>query len=166
MPDMLVKLYTLPDVQPLIAALRAAGVTIRRAIAPEKHVVVDWVREQWGLPWASECEVAFTNHPASCFVAVENQRLVGFACYDATCKNFFGPTGVDPALRGRKIGQALLLASLHAMAADGYAYAIIGGVGPAEFYAKTAGAVLIEDSTPSIYGGMLRATMSDDGGQG
>jgi hypothetical protein len=34
-------------------------------------------------------------------------------------------------------------------------YAIIGGVGPAEFYAKAVGAVPIEGSTPGIYAGML-----------
>ncbi|MCK7506256.1 MAG: hypothetical protein MZV70_20760 [Desulfobacterales bacterium] len=31
---------------------------------------------------------------------------------------------------------------------DGYAYAIIGGVGPAAYYAKTVGATLIEGSSP------------------
>ncbi|HEX6290725.1 MAG TPA: GNAT family N-acetyltransferase [Herpetosiphonaceae bacterium] len=162
MPDMLVKLYTLPEVEPLIAAQRAAGVDIRRALAPEKHVVVDWVRQHWSLPWASECEVTFANQPVSCFVAVEAERLVGFSCYDATCKNFFGPIGVDPAVRGRDIGRVLLLACLHAMAAQGFGYAIIGGVGPAEFYARTVGAVLIEDSTPGVYRGMLRAKPQAD----
>jgi GNAT superfamily N-acetyltransferase len=160
MPDMLVKLYTLPDAGPLIAEQRAAGVEIRRALVPEKYVVVDWVRERWRMPWASECETTFARQPVSCFVAVENKRLLGFACYEATCKNFFGPIGVDPAMQGRGIGQALLLACLHAMAAEGYAYAIIGGVGPAEFYTKTVGAVLIDDSAPGIYRGMLYAAPS------
>jgi hypothetical protein len=40
---------------------------------------------------------------------------------------------------------------------QGYAYAIIGAVGPAEFYTRVVGATLIEDSTPSILGGLLRA---------
>jgi len=30
-------------------------------------------------------------------------------------------------------------------------YAIIGGIGPAAFYEKTVGAVLIENSTSGIY---------------
>lgn len=38
---------------------------------------------------------------------------------------------------------------------QGYAYAIIGGVGPAEFYAKAVGAVLIEGSSPGIYQGIM-----------
>ena len=57
--------------------------------------------------------------------------------------------------RGKRIGNALLLAALHAQKAQGYAYAIIGGVGPAAYYAKTVGAVLIEGSNPGIYAGLL-----------
>ena len=53
--------------------------------------------------------------------------MLGFACYDTTHKNFFGPTGVDAAKRGQGIGTALLLATLHAMREAGYMYAIIGG---------------------------------------
>jgi hypothetical protein len=45
----------------------------------------------------------------------------------------------------------LTLAALAAMRASGYAYAIIGGVGPSAFYAKVAGATPIEGSTPGIY---------------
>lgn len=155
MTDMLVKLYTLPDVVGPIAQQRGAGVDIRRALAPEKHLVVEWVRAQWYAAWANECEVAFSNHPISCFVAVENERLIGFACHDVTSRNFFGPLGVLESHRGRDIGAALLLACLHAMAAHGYAYAIIGAIGPADFYSKTVGATIIEDSTPSVLRGML-----------
>jgi hypothetical protein len=50
-----------------------------------------------------------------------------------------------------------LLACLYAMREQGYGYAIIGGVGPAEFYTKTVGATLIEDSTPGVYRGQLEA---------
>jgi hypothetical protein len=42
------------------------------------------------------------------------------------------------------------------MKLKGYGYAIIGDVGPAEFYRKTVGAVEIPDSTPGIYKGMVR----------
>ena len=50
------------------------------------------------------------------------------------------------------MGAALTLATLASMRDAGYAYAIIGGVGPAAFYAKVAGAMPIEGSTPGIYG--------------
>lgn len=166
MPDMLVKLYTLPPVAPLIEQQRAAGVDVRRALAPEKHIVVDWVQREWRAAWASECEGAFARAPVSCFVAVEHEQLIGFACHDVTCPNFFGPTGVLESHRGRGIGAVLLLACLHAMAAQGYAYAIIGAVGPAEFYAKTVGATLIPDSTPSVLRGMLRTPPAKEDAHG
>ena len=103
---------------------------------------------------------AFSNHPISCFLATEEGEIIGFACYDCTCKNFFGPTGVVEEKRSRGIGKALLLCCLHAMAANGYGYAIIGGVGPADFYAKAVGAVEIKGSSPGVYRDRLKKTES------
>lgn len=155
MPDMLVKLYTLPPLAQVIAQQTANGVTIRRGLPPEKHIMLDWVATHFNAHWRSECDVAFSRQPVSCFVAVSDGQLLGFGCYDATARGFFGPTGVDETQRGHGIGKALLLACLHDMAAQGYGYAIIGGVGPAEFYEKAVGATLIPDSTPGVYRGML-----------
>ena len=155
--DMLVRLYDIPEPATRIAALHEAGIELRRALAPERHVVVPWVRQHFGEGWASECEVSFARLPISCFRAQRGNDVLGFACYDATAKAFFGPTGVLEAERKQGIGTTLLLMALQAMAADGYAYAIIGGVGPAAFYAKAVGAVPIEGSTPGIYAGLVRA---------
>lgn len=154
MPDMLVKLYDLPKA-PSMEKLEAEGIDILRAMAPNKHMVVEWVREKFGDGWASECDVAFAAQPIGCFVAVKDRKIIGFACHDATNKDFFGPTGVDTDWRGRSIGTHLLFACLQSMREAGYAYAIIGGAGPTEFYAKTVGAVPIEGSSPGIYRGML-----------
>jgi ribosomal protein S18 acetylase RimI-like enzyme len=153
--DMLVKLYDLPDSRAAFDRLRAAGIILRRALAPEKHKVIAWVRQTFSEAWASEAEVAFSRRPVSCFIAVQQKKIVGFACHDATCPNFFGPTGVDPNARKSGIGKALLFACLEDMKHEGFGYAIIGGVGPAEFYAKAVGAVAIEGSEPGIYRGLL-----------
>lgn len=156
MADMLVKLYELPPLEPIIQQQAEQGIAIRRAIAPEKHHVVAWARDLFSDYWVSECETAFARQPISCFLAVEDGTLIGFGCYDTTRKGFFGPTGVSEAARGRGTGKALLIACLASMWNEGYGYAIIGGVGPAEFYTKACGATLIEDSTPGVYAGMLR----------
>lgn len=155
MPDMLVKLYELPDSSQLIQELASQGIEIRRPIAPEKNVVIRWVEEKFGQGWAAECAMSFSSQPVTCFIAVLNQTLIGFACFDATCKDFFGPTGVADEARGKGVGKALLLACLHQMRSDGYAYAIIGGAGPVEFYEKAVNAIAIEGSIPGIYKGML-----------
>jgi predicted N-acetyltransferase YhbS len=91
----------------------------------------------------------------SCFIATRDREILAFACYDTTAKGYFGPTGVAEAARGSGIGKALLFRSLHALRESGYAYAIIGGVGPKEFYAKACGAIEIPGSDPGIYAGLL-----------
>jgi hypothetical protein len=153
--DMLVKLYELPNSQAAYDRLQQSGTTMRRALAPEKHKVAAWVRSTFSEAWASEVEVAFSRQPVSCFIAIQHGKIVGFACHDATCRNFFGPTGVEPSLRKSGIGAALLFGCLEAMKQQGFGYAIIGGVGPAAFYTKTVGAVAIEGSAPGIYRGLL-----------
>jgi len=156
MPDMLVKLYELSELQPHIDKLRQQGMLIRQAMPYEKPRVVDWVRETFGAGWAAECEIGFGNHPISCFIATSDRRLVGFACYDSTCRDYFGPVGVDASTRGRGIGTALLLSCLHTMASLGYAYAIIGGVQDTTFYRNAVSATEIEGSSPGIYRDRLK----------
>lgn len=156
MSDMLVPLYKLPDHSAFMSKLQESSIEIRRAIAPEKHKVLEWVREHFNEAWVSECDVAFAHVPAGIFIAVENGEMIGFGCYDATSRGFFGPTGVSEKARGKGAGKGLLLACLDAMRREGYGYAVIGGAGPKEFYAKAVGAVEIPDSVPGIYKGMLK----------
>jgi len=155
--DMLVKLYNLPDSRELKERLTQAGVSLRRALVPEKHIVIAWIRDNFSDYWASEADVAFSREPVSCFIAHKGSTILGFACHDVTCRNFFGPTGVDQSAQKGGIGTALLLACLDDMKHAGYGYAIIGGVGPADYYAKTVGAVPIEGSDIGIYRGLLGA---------
>ena len=153
--DMLVKLYDLPDSSELFTGLAKADISIRRAMAPDKHKVLAFVKKEFSDAWADETDVAFARQPITCFIAAHKRDLVGFACHDATCVNFFGPTGVAAGARNKGIGAALLFACLADMRSQGFAYAIIGGVGPAEFYVKTVGAIPIEGSAPGIYRGLL-----------
>ena len=157
MTDMLV---ILKDVKPLKNELadleKDHDILIRRPIAPEKSILVDWVMGQFGAGWSSEVEVACSQVPAKCFVAQKKGELVGFAVYDVSSRGFFGPTGVLEEYRGLGLGKVLLIKSLEALKELGFAYAIIGGVGPVEFYQKTVGATIIENSGRSIYSNMLK----------
>ncbi|MGN0762088.1 MAG: GNAT family N-acetyltransferase [Aristaeellaceae bacterium] len=155
MADMLVHLLDLPDAAPYDAACRKAGIRIIRAMAPDQKTITAWVEKHFGPCWASECAVCFTHQPITCFIAVREKEILGFACYEATCKAFFGPIGVREDLRGSGIGAALLIHCLHGLRDLGYAYGIIGGVGPVPFYEKTVHATLIPDSTPGIYRDLL-----------
>ena len=155
MPDMLVRLYDLPPLAPELERLQAQGVTCRRAESFERSAVLAFVQARFPS-WVDETSVAFAHGPIGVFIAVEAGLVVGFACIEAARPNFFGPTGVDDRERGRGIGKGLLLMSLHAMTGLGYAYAIIGGVGPAGFYERCVGATIIGGSDPGIYGGRVR----------
>ena len=152
---MLVKLYGLPDSSGEAAALAAAGVTCRRAESYERSAVLDFMRRHFPN-WADEVAVGFARVPPTVYVASEAGGVIGFACYNVTRPDYFGPTGVLESERKRGIGKVLLLQCLEQLSSEGYAYAIIGGVGPAEFYEKAVGATLIPGSEPGIYAGMLR----------
>jgi predicted N-acetyltransferase YhbS len=140
----------------LAARVEDVEATIRTALPPEMHFIQAWVREHFSEYWVSEVTVAMSHQPPGCLVAVVDGELVGFACYDATARGFFGPTGVAEHQRGNNIGLALFYHTLAAMKAHGYAYAIIGSAGPIDFYVKAVGAVPIEADKEDIYQGLLR----------
>jgi len=156
MPDMLVNLLRLPPMDAALEELRGAGLVVRRARPWELTAVREFVIEHFSQAWADEISGGLVRQPATVFVALREGRLVGFAAYECTRKNFFGPTGVVESERGRGLGRALLLAALRGLRELGYAYAIIGGVGPAEFYERAAGARLIPDSAPGVYADPVR----------
>jgi hypothetical protein len=156
MPDMLVNLLHLPSPTPLLDSLRANNITIRRAQPFELTPVRTFIEKNFALTWADETSVGFANKPVSVHIATRDGQILGFAAHECTRRNYFGPTGV--LARNLGIGKALLLTSLHALKDLGYTYAIIGGVGPADFYAKTVNATEIPNSTPGIYTDLLKKT--------
>ncbi len=171
--DMLVKLYEIDPHKTLLQVSKVEkknDVTIRQAMAYEKEAVVEFVRGtftgKWS-GWPSECDIAFSNWPLSCYIATcrvpkdktFDRKVVGFGCYNATCRGFFGPSGVAEPYRRKGIGSCLLLSSLCAMRQEGYGYAIIGGTDKQEqwdFYSKTVGATVITGSENGIYLDMLK----------
>ncbi len=161
MQDMLVKLYNLDSYQISNDSLISQGITIRIAIAPDLIEISGWISEKFGQRWAGEATKAIVSSPSTCFIAIHNKSIAGFACYDATAKGFFGPTGVDESMRGKGVGRALLIRTLNAMYENGYAYAIIGGVGPAGFYEKSCGATIISDSSPGYFKNMISTVLNE-----
>ncbi len=153
--DMLVRLYDVQDDLSLMEKLRAEGVLIKKAMAPDLTRITSWVKDTFGQGWADECAAGIIA--GGCWIAVKDKKVIGFACYDATMKNFFGPTGVEESMRGHGIGKALLLRCMISMRENGFAYAVIGSAGPMDFYKKMVGAVPIEGSVPGAYRNMVSA---------
>lgn len=155
MTDMLVNLLKLPPMQTAIDDLRtAANIIIRRANPWELTRAREFA-QKWATTWADEVTVGFSRQPVTVLLAIQEGEIVGFCAYECTRRNYLGPMGVEESLRGKGVGQLLLLASLWSMREMGYSYAIIGGVGPIEFYQKSCGAVVIEGSDRGVYVDML-----------
>jgi predicted N-acetyltransferase YhbS len=157
MPDMLVNLLKLAPLEPGLAELREAGVIVRRAQPHEMTTVREFVLMSFEAGWADEISVGYSHKPVSVFIAIREQLVVGFAAYECTRRGFFGPMGVAASERGRGIGHTLLLACLWGLREMGYAYGIIGGAGPTEFYERAAGASRIPDSVPGIYADPIKS---------
>lgn len=155
MPDMLVKLYAID--YNLNNSFLSDGITIKKACIVDKSIILKFVRTNFPDEpvWEHECEYSLFNNPITCYIAVKNKEIIGFSCYDATAKGFFGPMGVKESFRNKGVGRELLVRALYSMKESGYAYAVIGwpATKAIEFYKKNVYAVEIEDSPPnkSIY---------------
>ncbi len=152
MPDLLVPLFNLPDVE------EVKDIWIGRPLAHQSPGVLSFIKENFSEGWEAEAKVGFSSTPPTILVAAsqESGKPAGFCCWDCTAKGFLGPIGTPEIVQGRGIGRALVLSCLKSMREAGYAYAIIGGAGPVDFFKSICDARVIEGSTPGIYGNPLR----------
>lgn len=158
MADLIVNLYEKESfLKDNNVSLKSEDIKIKRLLSPNSDRLVEFVEAHFSTGWTSEVKAGVYKANPSCFVATNPEgEIVGFACYDATAKGYFGPTGVDPNYRGLNIGQVLLLTTLDAIKADGYGYAIIGGVNDkvAGFYARYVN-FLKSETKPDLYNRLL-----------
>jgi predicted GNAT family acetyltransferase len=154
--DLLVKLYEVKENRELEERLLEEGIRVNRIFPPNYDMLLEYVSGHFSKGWVSETKAALANHPASCYVAIQKGKIIGFACYNATAKDYFGPTGVSEECRGKGVGTLLLIKCLLALKEEGYGYAIIGWSDDATpFYKKIVGATEIPDSIPGLYGQMV-----------
>ncbi len=160
MADMLVKLYPLPTAPGLEEKLRAKGITIKKALAPDMSKIVAFTEANGHPGWADEIRVCFMNQPASCYIAVKDKEIIGFGCYETTARGFFGPTLVKDSERRQGIGKALLLSCLFSLREMGYAYAFIGWPDPdaIHFYQEATGGMMIPGEGHGVYSRMVHLT--------
>lgn len=148
--DMLVPLLALPDPAPAIERAGRSDVRIRRARAWEALAIQRFIADEgFDQRWPAEITNGFARRPVSVFVAEHGGTIVGFAAYDCGPRGIAGPIGVARSGRSAGAGAALLLRTLADMRAIGYIYAVIGAAGPAEFFERACGAVLLPSAWPS-----------------
>lgn len=157
MADMLVKLFNIPYSYDIEEALLKENIKIKKALAPDRSRIIDFSRICAKEDYSDEVKAAFSNNPITCYIATREKKIIGFACYEATAKNFFGPMAVLENERKKGIGKALLLKSLKSMEELGYAYAIIGWPAKSaiDFYKKCVGATMINEESSGIYKRMI-----------
>lgn len=132
--------YAPPGDQP-----EAAGgkVAYCRATPDHAAAIREFLDENWPTWWA-EVSTALANEPPSLFLALDGDKVVGFAAHNGNNRGsgWFGPMGTSPTHRGLGIGGRLLALCLADMQQAGYPSAIIPWVGPVQFYREQAGAVV------------------------
>lgn len=119
------------------------GIEVRRAQPDDKTAVLDFIREEWAL-WSNEVEMAFGDTPPSIHIALVDGKVKAFSAHNANNKGtgWFGPMGTHPDLRGKGIGAILLKRCLYDMREMGNTHSVIPWVGPIDFYAWHANAVV------------------------
>lgn len=157
MADMLVKLYNIPNSYDIEKKLLEYGIRIKKALSPDRSKIISFSKTCAKEDYSDEVNATFSNNPITCYIATKEKKIIGFACYEATARNFFGPMAVLESERKKGIGKALLLKSLESMRELGYAYAIIGW--PAKsaigFYKKCTGAIMIDEKSSGVYKRMI-----------
>lgn len=151
MPDIICPLFDLPSSEQLLKQLSNDGITVRPARPWERTRLSDFISENFYQTWADETLDAFSKSPITTIIALDGDKIVGFASYNVTAPGYFGPTGVDKAYRGLGIGKAILFEALHGLRQLGYVYGFIGAPGPVDFYVKNLKCMLLPKDWTTIY---------------
>ena len=91
MSDMLVKLYNIPNSYDIEKKLLEEDIRIKKALSPDRSKITSFSKTCAKEDYSDEVNAAFSNNPITCYIATKEKKIIGFACYEATAKNFFGP---------------------------------------------------------------------------
>jgi len=143
-----VPLYDLPEIS------CPDGYRVLRPLPHRSPEILEMIEREFSPAWRAESSVALARTPCTMKVICpkDPSHVLAFCCWDCTAKGFLGPVGVLSEARGMDLGRAVVLSTLYSMREDGYAYAVVGGAGPVEFFRKICDARPIEGSDPGIYG--------------
>jgi hypothetical protein len=149
--DMIVSLkdYEFPTIS-------TSNINCRKAEQNDAAWLKFFLKNEFGNRWITAVENGFSQENIPIFIAIDNNQINGFACFDVgrNKKGLFGPMGTSLSNRLQGIGYTLLHHCLREMKEQGYEYAIIGQAGPLEFYEKACNAIIIpmnEERNPSSH---------------
>jgi len=113
--------FRIPNrVKELLKRNQERGIVFRRGKRGEEKKVTEWILEHFGPFWKYEAMMAYTKgERPTIWLALRGEEVIGFSCYSALHKDWFGPIGVDKKARGLGIGTILLFKSLEDMRSAG-----------------------------------------------
>lgn len=122
-------------------ARHPAGYRVRRATLADAATLLPAIAAQFGGAWPFEVERALHLPEPGVHLAEQAGALCAFAAHDGNNQGlgWFGPAGTWPAHRGRRLGEALLLACLADLARTAAPTAEIAWIGPEGFYESSCG---------------------------
>lgn len=153
--DLIINLYQ-EKLENLTIKPKDGKIQIKRILTPNADQLVSFVKENFNATWASEVKSGLYKSDPTCFIATLDAKIIGFACFDATARGYFGPTGINSSYRGLNIGQALYIETLKLMKSYGYGYAVVGATTDelSNFYGKYLDLVKL-DNEKTIYNRLL-----------
>lgn len=118
-------------------------IAVRRAGEADKAALMAFIDAEFPL-WRAEVETSFRSKPVAVHIALLDGAIKAFSGHNGNNigTGWFGPMGTHPDLRGKGIGGILLKRCLGDMKNWGLEYGIIPWVGPIDFYAHYANAVV------------------------
>jgi len=122
-----------------VATTNLEGVTVRRARPDERDRFSKWAGDVFSPFWGYEVSEAFRFPQPKVWIAEEKDRTLGFSVYGALEPHWFGPIGVDPDVRKKGLGSALLFRCLVSMKEEGERLAVIPWTGHLFFYSQVPG---------------------------
>ncbi len=125
--------------------ISTSNIHCRKAKQKDATWLKSFVENEFGNRWIAAVENGLSQENIPIFITIENNQINGFACFDVgrNKKGLFGPMGTSLSNRVQGIGYTLLHHCLREMKEKDYEYAIIGQVGPLEFYEQACNAVII-----------------------
>ncbi len=118
-------------------------IEIKRAREEDINELMGFIDAEFPL-WRAEAEASFRSKPVAMHIALLDGKVKAFSGHNGNNigTGWFGPMGTHPDLRGKGIGGILLKRCLADMKNWGLEYGIIPWVGPIDFYAHYAHAVV------------------------
>jgi len=123
-------------------SLARQGLILKRATLNEIEPTAEFAGENFSEAWRHEVRDSSRFSEPPLHIALDGDRVIGFAAYDVAGPGRFGPTGTHPDYLRRGIGSALMKASLRDMRDRGDTMAEICWVGPIGYYTRSVGARL------------------------